>query len=136
MVAVSPSTAVLLIAATPVVGVALLVLLYLAFSTAPRSGAITRAPRWFAERPNKKWGEQFFLIYSPFWILFVAIIVASGAFERFKHLEYMTVCVLMALPCILVPLILQPKAEQTLPLAQRYVGMWLVSECNHWLGVA
>lgn len=78
---------------------------------------------WFSASPHKAWGERFFLLYSPFWISFFAIIVATGAYERFAHVEYMAVCLAIAIPCFAVPLILQPKAEAALPFWKRHVQL-------------
>lgn len=75
---------------------------------------------WFAAPPHKAWGERFFLLYSPFWISFFALIVASGAYERFAHVEYMVVCLAIAIPCALVPFLLRPKAEAALPFWSRF----------------
>ena len=116
---ISPSTAVLLVAATPVIGIAFLVIIFLL--TTRKHLSPLPAPRWFAASPQKRWGEKFFLWYSPFWICFVALIVASGAYEHFAHVEYMVVCLSMAAPCVLLPLLLQPRSELALPFTQRYI---------------
>lgn len=83
---------------------------------------------WFARSRHKRWGEIFFLAYSPCWIGFFAAIVATGVYETFAHAEYMIVCLTIAVPCVLLPLVLQPRAESALPLMYRY---WV--KANIWI---
>ena len=139
---ISSSSATLLAAAAPVALITVVSALYLAVAAPAKavikpstcniarvtnrwlvvesmSHVLPPAVGWFSASPHKAWGERFFLLYSPFWISFFAVIVATGAYERFAHIEYMAVCLAIAVPCFAVPLVLQPKAEALLPFWKR-----------------
>ena len=38
----------------------------------------THSNRWFSENPDKAWAERFFLIYSPIWMLSMAVMMLTG----------------------------------------------------------
>ena len=87
-------------------------------------------PRWFAAGAAKRWGEQFFILYSGFWVTWFGAVVVSGVWEHFRRVEYMVVCTAMAAPCVLLPLWLQPAAEAGVPFWSRY---WV--KANIWIAI-
>mmetsp|Transcript_26971 Transcript_26971/g.46495 ORF Transcript_26971/g.46495 Transcript_26971/m.46495 type:complete len:279 (+) Transcript_26971:62-898(+) len=86
-------------------------------------------PRWLSTRPSKRWGELFFLYYSPIWISLVAVIVGTRMFEKFTEKEYMITGLLMAVPCIAWPVLFPGQPDKMLPLKDRYVikaNLWII----------
>ncbi|KAJ7547313.1 hypothetical protein O6H91_08G079800 [Diphasiastrum complanatum] len=69
---------------------------------------------WLAPSPSKRWGELFFLAYSP----------------RFGKLEYFVLGLIVALPCFLLPLIIVSKEDKSKPWYSRY---W--AKANVWIGI-
>ncbi|KAG9142962.1 hypothetical protein Leryth_006233 [Lithospermum erythrorhizon] len=84
---------------------------------------------WFAENGSKRWGEFFFLMYSPFWItLIIGVIVPFKLYEDFKELEYLIVGLVSALPAFLLPMLFVGKVDASLCWKDRY---WV--KANLWL---
>ena len=52
--------------------------------------AMTATPRprgyWFSKNPSKAWGEKFFLLYTPYWMLGMGLLMRSGAGARWSDL--------------------------------------------------
>mgnify|MGYP000026183277 CR=1 FL=1 len=61
-------------------------------------------PRWFSDKPGKRWTEKCFLWLSVLWISWFGLIVVTGAYEWFEEMSYMVVCLGMALPYCIAPL--------------------------------
>lgn len=96
-------------------------------SAAPRRGL---SP-WLAPSPGKRWTELFFLLYSPTWILWcLCILVPFKIYERLGTWGYGSLGLIAALPCVLLPPLLQPASEQGKPLAQRF---WV--KANLWVAI-
>ncbi|EFN54514.1 hypothetical protein CHLNCDRAFT_11379, partial [Chlorella variabilis] len=90
-----------------------------------------RLSPWLAPSPGKRWTELFFLAYSPSWIIWcLCILVPFKIYERLGKWGYMSLGLIAALPCALLPLLLQPVAEREKPLSQRY---WV--KANAWIAV-
>ncbi|XP_042471445.1 cycloeucalenol cycloisomerase-like isoform X2 [Zingiber officinale] len=67
---------------------------------------------WLASNPSKRWGEAFFLLYTPFWLtLFLGIIVPYKLYERFTELEYLILGLVSATPAFFIPLLIVGKAD-------------------------
>ena len=58
------------------------------------------------EEPSKRAYELFALTYTPIWIFAFGCIVAFGLYERFDEWSYLYVCVGLALPFLLQPIIM------------------------------
>ena len=100
-------------------------------AAAPRGGGGPRLSPWLAPNPGKRWTELFFLAYSPTWIIWcLCILVPFKIYERLGTWGYLSLGVGAALPCILLPPLLQPAAEAAKPLAQRY---WV--KANLWIAI-
>eukprot|EP00980_Cylindrotheca_fusiformis_P029354 scaffold23390_cov137-Cylindrotheca_fusiformis.AAC.3 len=85
-------------------------------------------------QPSKRAYELFVLSYTPLWILAFAIIVAFGFYESFDEWSYMKVCVGLALPFLLQPILL-PSAgfgspDSNRPFLERYS-----LKANFWIAV-
>jgi cycloeucalenol cycloisomerase len=85
--------------------------------------------------PSKRAYETFCLAYTPVWISAFGYIVASGVYEQFTAWSYNYVCVGLALPLLLQPLLYTysrwcPKQEQQRPFYQRYAF-----KANLWIAI-
>jgi hypothetical protein len=85
-------------------------------------------------QPSKRAYELFVLSYTPFWILAFMCIVGFGLYETFDEWSYMKVCVGLALPFLLQPILL-PSAgfgspDSNRPLFERYAF-----KANLWIAV-
>ena len=61
------------------------------------------APRWFSDNPSKAWGERFFLLYSPIWMTFMALVMGLGVAHRIGEWGFMAIGVAVAAPLLVVP---------------------------------
>ncbi|KVI06182.1 hypothetical protein Ccrd_015451 [Cynara cardunculus var. scolymus] len=67
---------------------------------------------WLASNPSKRWGELFFLLYTPFWLtLCLGIVVPYKLYEDFKELEYLLLGLISVLPAFLLPIFMVGKAS-------------------------
>lgn len=92
--------------------------------------------------PSKRAYEMFVMAYTPVWILAFACIVAFGWYETFDKWSYIQVCLGLALPFLLQPIVLpsagfgSPDANR--PLLKRYsfkANVWLAMYSfigNYW----
>ena len=74
------------------------------------------APRWFSENPSKAWGEKFFLVYSPVWMIFIGLVMALGITARAGEWGFMAIGLAVALPLVVVPALIRDEA----PLGRRW----------------
>jgi len=93
-------------------------------------------------QPSKRSYEIFVLFYTPIWIFAFGCIVAFGLYESFDEWSYMKVCVGLALPFLLQPIVLpsagcgSPDAQR--PLLERYstkANLWIAAYSfigNYW----
>ncbi|CAL5097138.1 unnamed protein product [Urochloa decumbens] len=73
-------------------------------------GGAGRRSAWLAADESKRWGEAFFLLYTPFWLtLCLGIIVPFKLYEGFTELEYLVVGLVCTVPVFLIPLFLVGK---------------------------
>ncbi|KAL5077367.1 hypothetical protein RYX36_016351 [Vicia faba] len=74
------------------------------------SAASASPSLWLAPNPSKRWGELFFLLYTPFWLsLCLGIVVPFKLYEKFTELEYLLIGLVSALPAFLIPMLLVGK---------------------------
>ncbi|KAK6250232.1 hypothetical protein SCA6_004237 [Theobroma cacao] len=65
---------------------------------------------WLAPNPSKRWGELFFLCYTPFWLtLCLGIVVPYKLYESFTELEYLLLGLVSAVPSFLIPMLFVGK---------------------------
>ncbi|GJS26808.1 cycloeucalenol cycloisomerase [Tanacetum coccineum] len=76
---------------------------------------------WLASNPSKRWGELFFLFYTPFWLtLCLGIVVPYKLYEDFKELEYLLLGLVSVVPAFLIPMFVVGKADRSLAWKDRY----------------
>ncbi|KAL2347030.1 hypothetical protein Fmac_001030 [Flemingia macrophylla] len=76
---------------------------------------------WLAPNPSKRWGELFFLLYSPFWLtLCLGIVIPFNLYEKFTELEYLLIGLVSAVPTFLIPMLLVGKADRSVSWKDRY----------------
>lgn len=73
-----------------------------------------------AEHKSKAFGEKLVLLYSPFWIGMMIIVVIRKWYETFSPNDYLLFSIGLALPCLALPLIMADSEEKRIPLFQRY----------------
>jgi cycloeucalenol cycloisomerase len=85
---------------------------------------------WLAPNPSKRWGEIFFLCYTPFWLtLCLGIVVPFKLYESFTELEYLLLGLISAVPSVLVPILFPGKADSHLHWKSRYwvkASLWIM----------
>lgn len=87
--------------------------------------------KWFAANPSKRWCEQFFLCYSPVWILaLLGVVVPLKLYETWTEWGYLCCGLLTAAPLVLFPLLFPGEADRSKPLSQRF---WV--KANLWQAV-
>ncbi|KAE8794023.1 cycloeucalenol cycloisomerase [Hordeum vulgare] len=80
---------------------------------AARRGPAGKGKRsaWLAADGSKRWGEAFFLLYTPFWLtLCLGLVVPFKLYERFTELEYLVIGLVSTVPAFLIPLFIVGKA--------------------------
>lgn len=83
----------------------------------------TAAPvqaRWFSENPDKAWGEKFFLIYSPIWILQTAMAVVFGYGKTMGDFGSIIYSLFVAAPFVVVPFLIYKEAKAGKPWYKTY----------------
>lgn len=85
---------------------------------------------WLAPNPSKRWGELFFLLYTPFWLtLCLGIIVPYKLYESFTELEYLLLGLVSAVPSFLIPMLFAGKFDSSLCWKDRYwvkASLWII----------
>ncbi|KAH1255099.1 Cycloeucalenol cycloisomerase [Glycine max] len=91
--------------------------------TAPTSSSL-----WLAPNPSKRWGELFFLLYTPFWLtLCLGIVIPFNLYEKFTELEYLLIGLVSAVPAFVVPLLLVGKVDRSISWKDRYwASLWII----------
>ncbi|XP_031494615.1 cycloeucalenol cycloisomerase isoform X1 [Nymphaea colorata] len=84
---------------------------------------------WLAPTPSKRWGELFFLFYTPFWLtLCLGIVVPYRLYESFSELEYLLLSLVSAVPSFMIPTILVGKEDGGKHWKDRYwvkASLWI-----------
>lgn len=92
----------------------------MAVNTVAAKKPISVQTRWFSENPSKAWGEKFFLIYSPIWILMMALSTLFGINQRLGDLANLIQSAIIALPLIIVPFFIRDESGIGRPWYQSY----------------
>ncbi|XP_044985815.1 cycloeucalenol cycloisomerase-like isoform X2 [Hordeum vulgare subsp. vulgare] len=99
---------------------------------AARRGPAGKGKRsaWLAADGSKRWGEAFFLLYTPFWLtLCLGLVVPFKLYERFTELEYLVIGLVSTVPAFLIPLFIVGKADSIRSLKDRYsvkANVWIM----------
>lgn len=84
---------------------------------------------WLAQNPSKRWGELFFLLYTPFWLtLCLGIVVPYKLYETFTEWEYLLIGLVSAVPAFVIPVLFVGKADRNVSWSNRY---WV--KANLWM---
>uniref|UniRef100_A0A453PU72 Uncharacterized protein n=1 Tax=Aegilops tauschii subsp. strangulata TaxID=200361 RepID=A0A453PU72_AEGTS len=76
---------------------------------------------WLAADGSKRWGEKFFLLYTPFWLtLCLGVVVPFKLYESFTELEYLVLGLVSTVPAFVIPLLFVGKADSIRSLKDRY----------------
>lgn len=78
--------------------------------------------------PAKREFEIWALTYTVIWIAVFMVVVASGAYEQFTENSYMYLCVGLAAPYLLQPIVYPLPTESQYPLFERYsfkANVWI-----------
>ena len=67
------------------------------------------SPRWFSVNASKAWGEKFFLVYSPIWMTFMAIVMGSGTTTRIGEWGFLAIGIAVAIPLLVVPALIRDE---------------------------
>jgi len=78
--------------------------------------------RWLSENPDKAWAERFFLIYSPIWMISMAVMMLTGWDKSWGDTALLLHGASIALPLLIVPLFIAPLF--TTPLAGVLNSYW------------
>lgn len=85
---------------------------------------------WLAPNPSKRWGEIFFLCYTPFWLtLCLGIVIPCKLYESFTELEYLLLGLISAVPSFLIPMMFVGKADSKLCWKDCYwvkASLWII----------
>ncbi|KAK7350757.1 hypothetical protein VNO77_09687 [Canavalia gladiata] len=85
---------------------------------------------WLAPNPSKRWGELFFLLYTPFWLtLCLGIVVPFNLYENFTELEYLLLGMVSAVPSFVIPMLFVGKADRNVSWKDRYwvkASLWII----------
>ncbi|XP_010912832.3 cycloeucalenol cycloisomerase isoform X1 [Elaeis guineensis] len=94
-----------------------------------KSSAVSKS-LWLASNPSKRWGEAFFLLYTPFWLtLNIGIVVPFKLYERFTELEYLLNALVSVVPAFLIPLFVVGEADRGKCCKDRYwvkANLWII----------
>ena len=74
--------------------------------------AQARQARWFAENPDKAWGEKFFLIYSLVWTTMMGLGVVTKLFETMGNTGMLVSGAVISFPLVLYPLIFHREKDK------------------------
>jgi cycloeucalenol cycloisomerase len=86
--------------------------------------------RWFSDNPSKAWGERFFLLYTPYWMLCMGILMRTGAGGRWGDLAINLAMLAIFAPLLAVPALVRDESA----LGRRwYETYWF--KLNVWIGI-
>lgn len=81
-------------------------------------------------QPSKRSYEMFALCYTPVWIACFGMIVATGVYEHFTAWTYNYVCIGLALPFLLQPMLAPAWPDNQRKFLERYS-----TKVNVWIGI-
>lgn len=70
---------------------------------------VDAVPRWFSENPSKAWGEKFFLLYSPAWMGFMALVMGTQVTHAVGEWGFLLIGIVVAAPLIVVPALIRDE---------------------------
>jgi len=85
---------------------------------------------WLSRNPSKRWGEIFFLAYTPFWIACMGVLMRTGAGGRWGDLPLNAAVLAIFAPLLLVPALAHDETFLGRPWWRTY---WF--KFNVWIGI-
>lgn len=89
---------------------------------------MTQHSRWFSENPSKAWGEKFFLLYSPVWMVAFGIFQRSRLGDRMGDAGNLLVTAAIFLPVWLIPALRRDETALGRPWYRTYwfkFNLWI-----------
>jgi cycloeucalenol cycloisomerase len=86
--------------------------------------------RWFSANPSKAWGERFFLLYSPVWMLGMGLLMQNGSGRRWGDLALNAAILALLAPALIVPALVRDERALGRPWHRTY---WF--KFNLWIGI-
>lgn len=87
--------------------------------------------QWLSKNKAKRWTELFFFYYSFTWIFWcLCVLVPFKIFENLDKWGYLSIGLVASLPCVLVPIWLEGKADSKRPFHKKY---WV--KANVWIAI-
>src|SRR5262245_33446527 len=98
----------------------------------PQSRAEERHPRgrWFSANPSRAWGEKFFLLYSPVWMVGMGVLMQSGTGARWGDAALNLAMFGLLAPLVVVPALIRDESALGRPWWRTY---WF--KFNLWIGI-
>lgn len=93
-----------------------------------RLPASVRERGFFSSNPDKAWAERFVLVYSPIWMLAVAVAMTSGVMRHWGDGQYLAFGLAVGLPPVLGPLLATKRPDRDLPFWRTYwfkLNVWV-----------
>jgi cycloeucalenol cycloisomerase len=85
---------------------------------------------WFSRNPSKAWGEKFFLLYTPYWMLGMGLLMRSGAGGRWGDVAQNLAMLVIFAPLLAVPALVRDETALGRRWWQTY---WF--KLNVWIGI-
>jgi cycloeucalenol cycloisomerase len=85
---------------------------------------------WFSSNPSKAWGERFCLLYTPFWIACMAVLMKTGAGGRAGDFALNLAMLAIFAPLLVVPALIRDETSMGRPWWRTY---WF--KVNVWIGI-
>jgi cycloeucalenol cycloisomerase len=85
---------------------------------------------WLSRNPSKAWGERFFLLYSPVWMLGMGVLMQTGAGARWGDAALNLAMLALLLPLVVVPALVRDETALGRRWWQTY---WF--KFNVWIGI-
>lgn len=83
---------------------------------------------FFSSNPDKAWAERFVLVYSPIWMIAVAVAMTSGVMNTWGDGQYLAFGLAVGLPPLLGPLLAKGRPDRDLPFWRTYwfkLNVWV-----------
>ncbi len=74
-----------------------------------RVSATAGGGHWWSRNPSKAWGEKFFLLYTPFWMLGMGALMKSGAGARWGDVALNAALLVILAPLLIVPALVRDE---------------------------